>query len=86
MLPDTNDSDLLIAIQWHRSNNILLAEKLYRAFLIKNPNHPLVLSLLGTIYIQKKSPKEAIALFKQSIKLDRNDSFSFCTVSFSETS
>ena len=84
MLPDTNDSDLMIAIQWHRSNNILLAEKLYQAFLIKNPNHPLVLSLLGTIYIQKKSPKEAIVLFKQSIKLDPNDSFSFCNLGIAE--
>ena len=84
MLPNPIDDDLLLAIQYQRSNNLLLADQIYESFLKKNPTHPLALSLLGTLYIQKKSPKESIPLFNKAIELDANQPFSFCNLGIAE--
>ncbi len=75
---------LSLAIQYHRSNNLSLAEEIYHSFLERNPEHPLALSLLGTVYIQKKFPKKAIPLFNKSIELDPSQPFSFCNLGIAE--
>ena len=76
--------ELSLAIQYHRSNNLSLAEEIYQSFLEKNPEHSLALSLLGTVYIQKKIPKKAIPLFNKSIELDASQPFSFCNLGIAE--
>lgn len=80
-----NESDeLKKGIEYHQRNNLELAEKSYKLILEKNPHHPLALSLLGTIFIQKEKIKEAVYFFSKSISFDSKQAFSFCNLGIAQ--
>jgi tetratricopeptide (TPR) repeat protein len=75
---------LLNALKLHQENNLPSAEKLYQSILKESPNHPLVLTLLGTIFIQRKEPKQAIEFFNKSIQSNPQEPLTFCNLGIAE--
>lgn len=72
------------ALKLHQEGQINLAEEIYRSLLDKNPKDPLVLSLMGTIFIQKSKPKEALSFFHKSLKLDSSQPLTFGNLAVAE--
>lgn len=58
------------AVRAHQSGDFREAEKLYRSFLAKQPDHPVVVHLLGALHQQTNRPAEAVALLKKAALLD----------------
>ena len=74
----------LSALKLHKENNLSSAEELYKSILKQSPNHALALTLLGTISIQRKKPKQAIEFFNKSIQSNPQEPLSFCNLGIAE--
>ena len=72
------------ALKLHQENNLSSAEELYQSILKEYPNHALALTLLGTISIQRKKPKQAIEFFNKSIQSNPQEPLSFCNLGIAE--
>ena len=56
------------AIQHHQASDFPAAEKLYRSILVKKPNHPDALNLLGTLFMQQGKLGESKALLQRAVR------------------
>jgi tetratricopeptide (TPR) repeat protein len=70
MTVENIDVMLRTAIHHHRSGNLAEAEKLYRAILAANPNHPQALHHLGIVAVQCGKPQLAVDLIGRSIAIE----------------
>ena len=61
------------AVQLHQSGKLNQAEKLYREFLARDPNHATALHLLGVCLYQRGRIEEALPFFERSVTLDGLD-------------
>ena len=78
------EQTFLYALKLHQENNLSTAEELYQSILKQSPNHALALTLLGTISIQKKEPKQAIEFFNKSIQSNPREPLTFCNLGIAE--
>ena len=78
------EQTFLYALKLHQENNLSSAEELYQSILKQSPNHALALTLLGTISIQKKEPKQAIEFFNKSIQSNPREPLTFCNLGIAE--
>jgi tetratricopeptide (TPR) repeat protein len=60
MTLQTEDQLFQIALQHHQTGGLLKAENFYLQILLKNPNHPDALYLLGTLYHQTGNNEKAL--------------------------
>ncbi len=58
------------AVEYHKKNDLINAEKNYRKYLKTNPKNSQCLFILGTLLIQKKHYKDAIIELKKSTNED----------------
>ena len=78
------EQTFLYALKLHQESNLSSAEELYQSILKQSPNHALALTLLGTISIQKKEPKQAIEFFNKSIQSNPREPLTFCNLGIAE--
>jgi len=57
------------ALMYHRDNNLLQAEKLYRTILRRDQNFATALNNLGVIYMTQQKDKQAIHAFSKATKI-----------------
>ena len=67
---DTSNQILEAAVEFHKKNDLVNAEKKYREFLRTEPKNSQCLFMLGTLLIQKKQYEDAIIQLKKSSKED----------------
>jgi Flp pilus assembly protein TadD len=71
--PYTSVADAIIAgLEHHRAGRLDEADKLYRQVLVREPNHPEALHLLGVIYGQRGQPQTAVDLISRAMKVRPN--------------
>ena len=61
-----------LAFQNHKNNNLIIAEKLYKEILEKEPNHFGSNFYLGSLSLQNKNFEEAIQWYEKAIKINSN--------------
>lgn len=60
------------AVSLHESDRLAEAKSAYEFILRSNPNHPEILTLLGTLHLQQGNAEEAIRLLDLSLRIHRN--------------
>lgn len=73
MHPTHDDDPLQLAMQKHRSGDLLAAEALYQRVLAGNPSHPTALHMLGVLNLQLNRPQAGLELIARASALRPND-------------
>jgi tetratricopeptide (TPR) repeat protein len=74
---DMTNEILQTAMEFHKKNDLINAEKKYREYLKTNPNNSQCLFVLGTLLIQKESYKDAIIELNKSSTEDPKNYHTF---------
>jgi tetratricopeptide (TPR) repeat protein len=69
---DPADRAVSEAVALHRAGRLSEAEKIYRQILVRQPNHPHVLQLLGVCYGQRGQPQKAVELISRAVAMRPN--------------
>jgi tetratricopeptide (TPR) repeat protein len=65
-------------LQHHSAGRLDEADKLYRQVLVREPNHPDALHLLGVIYGQRGQPETAVDLISRALKVRPDEAQFHC--------
>ena len=62
----------MLASQFHKSNKLIEAEKLYKEIIAKQPKDKRAMYYLASLYNLRKQSKESFELYKKLMAIDPN--------------
>lgn len=71
---------LTIAVQYHNSGQLQIAEQIYRQILQADPNHVDAIHLLGVVASQTGKPEVAVEYIRQAIRLNGDSAVFYCNL------